>query len=56
MSKKLLAAVVVIACVGALTVNAQENPGNSSEILREKGDQSITILAGGFIQIGRAHV
>lgn len=51
MSKKLLAAIMAIACAGALTVGAQENTGNSSEILREKGDQSITIQAGGFVPL-----
>jgi hypothetical protein len=51
MSKKLLAVIVIIASVSALTLGAQENTGNSSEVLRKKGDQSITILAGGFIPL-----
>jgi opacity protein-like surface antigen len=51
MSKKLLAVIAIIASVSALTLGAQENTGNSSEVLRKKGDQSITILAGGFIPL-----
>lgn len=51
MSKKLFAVMVVLAWIGALTVGAQQDTGNSSEVVRKKGDQSITILAGGFIPL-----
>jgi hypothetical protein len=51
MSKKLLAVTVLIASLSALTLGAQEQASGSSVITRKKGDQSITILAGGFIPL-----
>ncbi len=51
MSKKLLAVIVLIASVNALTLGAQEKTSDPFAAARKKGDQSITILAGGFIPL-----
>ena len=54
MSKRLLAITVFIAALGPLVLGAQETQqqtNNSDGASAKKGDQSITILAGGFIPL-----